>query len=534
MDLLLRELKEQIEQQWPNRAKCRLDEESSLCEITCDPPSLPELSGRLFLEWNFSFAGLIVEEVIVEKDPGEWRLRYVFYGAHDAGLVHVLASAPLGEKTFPSIAKLVHAADWHEREAEDLYGLVFEGHPRLGDFILHNDRWCENLAPMRHYFDPSEPLANRRPDLNWRPQRIVEAPGAFAMPIGPKFSGVTESVHFLLETVGEDVIRTIPRLFYKYRAVEKMAEGRTVENTLLLAERFAATTAFAHALAFCQAVESICGPVVPPRARMLRMLLSELERLRHHAGAIQEICESTALVVANNQAALLEEELLRLSGAFTGHRYLFGLAVPGGLSRNFDDTACREAVKQVQSILKRLDRLEKMLRTSSSFLDRLEEVGIVSEMDARSYGLVGPVARASGVSRDVRKARPYSGYETLTFDVPSEQEGDGYARLRVLFAEARQSVKLMEQAAAGLPNGPVLAKELKIKPGAALGWVEAPRGATFHWVRIDGDGRVERYRLITPSFANWHGFHLAAEQFAFQDFPIILATFDLSVAENDR
>jgi formate hydrogenlyase subunit 5 len=533
MDLLLRELKEQIEQRWPNQAKCCLDEESFLCEITCDPSSLPELCGRLFLEWNFNFAGLIVEEIIVEEETGEWRLRYVFYGARDAGLVHVLASAPLSQKTFPSIAKFVHAADWHEREAEDLFGLVFEGHPRLGDFVLHNDRWCEDLAPMRHYFDPVKPLANRRPDLNWRPQRIVEAPGAFAMPIGPKFSGVAESVHFLLETVGEDVIRTIPRLFYKYRAVEKMAEGRTVENALLLAERFAATTAFAHALAFCQAVESLCG-AAPARARILRVLLSELERLRHHAGAIQEICESTALVVANNQAAILEEELLRLSGAFTGHRYLFGLVVPGGLSRDFDEAACSEAARQAKGVLKRLDRLEKMLRTSSSFLDRLEEVGIVSEQDARSYGLVGPVARASGVARDVRKARPYSGYEALTFDVPSEREGDGYARLRVLFAEARQSAKLIEQAAAALRPGPVLAEELKIKPGAALGWTEAPRGATFHWVRIDDDGLVARYHLLTPSFANWHGFHLAAEQFAFQDFPIILATFDLSVAENDR
>jgi Ni,Fe-hydrogenase III large subunit len=313
-----------------------------------------------------------------------------------------------------------------------------------------------------------------------------------------------------------------------------MAEGQSVQDALLLAERFAATTAFAHALAFCQAVENICGIEVPERARVLRVLFAELERLRHHAGAIQEICESTALVVANNQAAILEEELLRLAGAFTGHRYLFGLAVPGGLNCTFEDGACREAVRQAQTILKRLDQLEKMLRTSSSFLDRLEEVGFVSEQDVRNYGLVGPVARASGVARDLRQVQPYSGYDAFAFDVPCEQEGDGYARLRVLFAEARQSVRLMEQTVTALPAGPVLTADVTIQPGAALSWVEAPRGATFHWVRIDDTGRVARYRVITPSFANWHGFHLAVEKFAFQDFPIILATFDLSVAENDR
>ena len=512
-----------------DRVHVRSGAPHSLRELECKPPELADICAELFTEAGYSFAGLIVEE-----ETSQWELRYVFYAGDEAGWVHVVVRQPAADIAFPSISSEVHAADWHEREAEDLFGLVFEGHPRLGDFVLHNDRWHENLGPMRHSFDGSNPVTHREPDLDWRPHRIVEAPGAFAMPIGPKFSGVTESVHFLLETVGEDVIRTIPRLFYKYRAVEKIAEGRAVENALLLAERFAATTAFAHALALCQAVESISGIAVPPRARVLRVFLAELERLRHHAGAIQEICESTALVVASNQAAILEEELLRLSGVFAGHRYLFGVAAPGGLSRTFEGTACRAVLQQVQAILKRLDQLEKMLRTSSSFLDRLEEVGIVSERDAKNHGLAGPVARASGVGRDLRKAQPYSGYEAFALDVPLEQEGDGYARLRVLFAEARQSVKLMEQAVASLPGGQVTAADFKLKPGAALGWVEAPRGATFHWLRIGDDGRVTRYRLITPSFANWHGFHMAAEQFAFQDFPIILATFDLSVAENDR
>jgi len=103
----------------------------------------------------------------------------------------------------------------------------------------------------------------------------------------------------------------------------------------------------------------------------------------------------------------------------------------------------------------------------------------------------------------------------------------------VLFAEARQSVRIMEQAAAALEGGDVCLP-VNARPGAALGWVEAPRGGAFHWVRLDESGRVARYRVITPSFANWHSFHLAAEKFAFQDFPIILSTFDLSVAENDR
>jgi formate hydrogenlyase subunit 5 len=522
------ELKEQIERRWPGKTQVGFDVLNSTTEVTCTRAVLADLCRRIFQDWGFSFAGLIVEE-----GPSEWQLRYAFYGERDAGWVHVVVSAPLAENVFPSVVEWIHATDWHEREAEDLFGVYFEGHPHLGDFVLHNDAWQEDVQPMRRGFDAQAAMRHRLPDADWRPRRIVQEPGAFVMPIGPKFSGVTESVHFLLETVGEDVIRSSTRLFYKWRAIEKLAEGKTVDEVLLLAERFAATTAFAHGLAFCQAVETVSGTELPARARALRVFLAELERLRQHAGAIQEICESTALVVANSQAGILEEELLRVSGELTGHRYLFGLLAPGGLLCDLATDACRKALGRSQDILKRLNELERRLRISSSFLDRIEEVGVIGLRAATAYSLVGPVARASGLVRDLRRAQPYSGYETFNYDVPSEQEGDGYARLRVLFAEARQSVCIMEQAAAALKEGDV-GRPVKFRPGAALGWVEAPRGGTFHWVRLDEGGRIARYRVVTPSFTNWHSFHLAAEKFAFQDFPIILSTFDLSVAENDR
>jgi len=498
-------------------------------EIECAKDELPGVCARLYADESCGFAGLIVEE-----RGAEWELRYVFYRAEAPGWVHVVQRSPVSDTVFPSISARVPAADWHEREAEDLFGLKFSGHPYLGDFVLHNDLWQEGLCPMRKGFDAAKPVLKREPDPHWKPRRIVHAPGAFVMPVGPVFSGVTESAHFQLETVGEDVIRAFPRLFYKYRAVEKIAEGRPLEHALLLAERFSATTAFAHALAFCLAAERIAGIEAPPRARALRVLLAELERLRHHAGAIQEICESTGLAVAASQAAILEEDLLRISADFCGHRYLFGLAAVGGLARDFLDGACRNCVSQAGEAGKRLDRLEKMLRTSSSFLDRLEEVGAVALEDARRFSLVGPIARASGLARDLRKAQPYCGYEAFAFDVPSEGEGDGYARLRVLFAEARQSLRIMKQASTAIPHGPVRAAAALTSSGATLGWIEAPRGACFHWLRVSPDGAIERYRIVTPSFINWRGFHFAVEKFAFQDFPIMLASFGLSAAENDR
>jgi len=492
------------------------------------PSSLPSLCGFLFSDLGCQFGGMIAEE-----HSSHWQLHYAFL-LPGSGWIDVLLSLPIETTTVPSIVAEVNAADWHEREVEDLFGIHFEGHPRLGDFILHDQIWREGIEPMRKNFAANRQLKQKL-DLEWQPLLIVGDPGSFAMPVGPVYDGgLGESLHFLLETVGEDVIRASPRLFYNYRAVEKIAEGRRVSDVLLLAERFCATSAFAHSLAFCQAVEKIHAVEAPPRAAIFRVLICELERLRHHTGAIAAICESTALAVPTAHAAIIEEELLRASCVFTGHRYLFGLNVPGGLSRGFEAEQCKNLLSSVDKAEKELRILENRLRYSSSFLDRLEDVGVVDVKSARYLNLVGPIGRASAQHCDLRGACPYSGYEGYVFDIPYETEGDGYARLRVLFAEATQSVRLIHQAIDALKPGAICAPCEGTYPGAALGWAEAPRGAALHWVSLDEKGLVERYHAITPSFSNWHGFHEAAEDFAFQDFPIILATFGLSATECDR
>jgi formate hydrogenlyase subunit 5 len=504
-------------------------EPPSLLVRVVDLSVLRDLSKFLFWEAGGSFAGLIVEERL-----REWTLQYLFL-LQRIGWIDVVVRSPLQQRAIPSIVAEVHAADWYEREAEDLFGINFEGHPRLGDFILHDETWQEHIAPMRRAFDVKAHNFERKPDQEWRPTLVVQDPGSFAMPVGPVYEGgLGEPIHFLLETVGEDVIREVPRLFYKYRAVEKLAEGKAVSDVLLLAERFAATSAFAHSLAFCQAIENAANIEIPQRASQLRVALAELERLRHHAGAIEGICQSTALSVSEAHAAIIEEQLLRASAAFTGHRYLFGLNVPGGLRRDFDEIACRDLLRAIDNATSQLRTLEARLRYSSSFLDRLEDVGAISPENARDLDLVGPVGRASGVARDLRKACPYASYSEYQFDVPREKEGDGYARLRVLFAEAQQSARLIHQALESIEGGDVWTQIDTPASTVAFGWAEAPIGAALHGVRLDPNGRVERYRILTPSFRNWLGFHVAVEDFAFQDFPIILATFGLSATECDR
>ncbi len=514
---------------WSAEVTVSGDMENLLILIECPSCKLPDVCEWLTVEAHYKFATLVANE-----NETDWLLRYIFYGDVGCGQVHVLIRQTKTHEVAPSVSAQVHAADWHEREVEDLFGITFEGHPRLGDFVLH-EQWPEGVNPMRSDFNATMPYPHREVKPEWQPLRILQAPGAFIMPIGPVYSDYAESAQFFLETVGEDVVRTTPRFFYKYRGLEKLAEGQPIERVLLMAERFSGTSAFAHSLAFCQAVEKISGFEPNSRVQSLRTLLAELERLRHHVGAIATICRSTALAVASSQASILEEELLRLSCVLTGHRYLFGVNIPGGLSINLHDEECSKLADAVNPVVERLGILHGMLRSSSSFLDRLEEVGIVAETDAISYGLVGPVARASGVARDLRKVLPYGSYNrSMQFNVPVEFAGDGYARLRVLFSEAEESVEIIRQGASSVPRGDIDSGDFKTASGEGLGWVEAPLGAAFHWLRIEENGRVGRYRVTPPSFTNWHGFHLAAENFAFQDFPIILATFGLSCAECDR
>jgi formate hydrogenlyase subunit 5 len=518
--------------QWHGKVIVTFDEATHLCRLECGLDRLLEVCQWLTRDCDFTFGTLIVEQ----RRPEGWSLNYVFYKDGASPWVYVELILDESVTTVPSVVGLVHGPsfDWHEREAEDLFGLTFEGHPRLGEFALHED-WPEGINPMRRNFNAKEQFEARTRKPRWDPQTVVTAPGAFTMPIGPVFSDFAESAHFLLETVGEDVIRTIPRFFYKYRGVEKIAEGQPADRVLLLAERFSGIAAFAHGLAFCQAVEAICGIEPPPRAQAIRTVFAELERLRSHAAAITGICNSTALVVAASQAALIEERLLRLTCEVTGHRYLFGSVVPGGLAYDPTDDDCYHVASSVEAIANGLQELLQMLRYSSSFLDRLEEVGIVTDTDAKSYGLVGPIARASGIARDIRKLLPYASYGSLDFSVPVQHEGDGYARLRVLFAEAEQSASIIRHILSfSPPRGSISVHHIQFRAGAALAAVEAPMGATLHWVRLDAEGRVVRYHITPPSFTNWHGFHVAAENFAFQDFPIILASFGLSNAECDR
>ncbi len=353
------------------------------------------------------------------------------------------------------------------------------------------------------------------------------------MSVGPVFSGVAESVQFRLESEGEEILNGVARLFYKYRGLERIAEGRQLRDVVLLAERLNGSAAFAHGLALCQAAEALSQTVVPERAQQLRVVFAEVERLRSHTSQIADLAESTGLAVPTALLSSIVEDLLRLSQVASRHRYLMGVVCPGGLTIDLGPGSAERLGSGADRASAALIKVVQQLERDNGFLDRVEQVGILTSTTARHYGVVGPMGRASGVGGDLRTAHPYAAYKEAAVRVAGAEEGDAYARLRVLVAEAMESSRLITQGIARLAPGPVQV-DWRPAAGAALGWVEAPAGAAFHWLRLDALGTVQRWRVMPGSFTNWHALTPLVEGFSFQDFPIILASLGLSVAESDR
>lgn len=497
--------------------------------IEVAPDELPQVVHTLRHDFDAVFADLF--GLSLPREQG-YRLTFIFSLDEEETWLSVQVNLDAHRQQFPSLVAVLPAAGWYEREIWEEIGIRPKEHPFLRGLRLAPD-WPQGVYPHRRAFQWQQPVESteaRFIELAFAPEGIVD------YPLGPVRSGIVESGHYTLRTAGEELIDMRLQLFYKHRGIEKRAEGLTIKHVPLVAERISGTSAFAHSLALCQAVECMAGVDVPPRAHFLRTLLAELERLYNHLGFQADLCQATGLTVAQAQFDILKERVLRLNAAIAGHRYLFGMNIPGGVSRDLDEEAVRAVRDLVTALRRDLETLSQMLLSSASHRDRLEGTGILTPEDARDYCAVGPIGRASGVDRDVRRDHPYAAYREVDFDVPVKQEGDAMARTQIRLDEAVQSLHIVTQALEMLPGGEVRVPLAHLPSGkAALAWAESPRGESLHWLRVGDDGTVERYRVRPASFANWQAFSLAIPGHnILTDFPVIEQSFGLSFAGADR
>jgi formate hydrogenlyase subunit 5 len=435
------------------------------------------------------------------------------------GAVQARRAELLDGDPFPSLTPAIPAAHWHEREIHDVHGIEPVGHPRLEPLLRH---------------DNGAPLVEERGGLEHRGGRRLGGTGVFLIPYGPVRSGVFETVEYLVQTSGEDVAYCAQRLFFKRRGAERRICEVPLELSPLVAERVSGTSSVAHALAFCQALETLAQVEPPAHARAVRSLLAELERLYNHLEVIVRECEDASLTVGQAQFAALKERLHRLAASLAGNRYLRGAIVPGGVALDLAQDRADQVRRELEDWRSDYRSALDLLRNTDSFLDRLIGAGPLSHSDARDFGCVGPVARASAVAVDARCDLPYAGYPDLDLAPRTAEDGDAMARLDVRFEEIEDSLRMIGQLASGLPSGEGRCELGPLHREEAVGCAESARGEVVYYLRSGGAEQLSFCHVRAASFANYGIFNRLFEGQVLTDFAFIEHSLGLSPAGCDR
>jgi Ni,Fe-hydrogenase III large subunit len=350
--------------------------------------------------------------------------------------------------------------------------------------------------------------------------------------VGPVHAGVIEPGHFRFSVVGETIINMKSRLYFTHKGTEKLFEARTPEAGVELAERVSGDTTIGHALAYCQAVEALTRTIVPIRARYLRVVLLELERLYNHVGDFGAIANDVGFAVAHAHCLRIRERLLRLNKALTGHRLMRGAVVPGGVT--VDVANIGAVIREIDECLRDFTEIVEISLANSLVTDRLDATGRLSVETARDHGVQGFVARGSGIDVDVRRDFPFAAYDELPVRVVVQQAGDVMARTQVRVAEADESVRLITRALSTLPVGALASRvgaPVPFEP--AFGMVEGWRGGIIHWILTDDTNRLQRVKVFDPSFLNWPPLSYALLKNIVADFPLCNKSFNQSYSGND-
>ena len=461
----------------------------------------------------------------------KYEIQYLFAFASDHPWVLLTIELAGHDRLFTSITPSVHAAQWYEREIRDLYGLIPQGHPDLRRLVRH-EHWPKGTHPLQKAFPWNKTIGRQQADYRFR---HIEGEGVFEVPVGPIHAGIIEPGHFRFSVAGEPIMQLEVRHFWKHRGIEKLFEQQTLSTAIALAERVSGDTTIGHSLAYCQAAETLLHIDVPRRARYLRSLLLELERLHNHLGDVGAICNDTAYALAHAHCSRMKELLLQLNDRLTGSRFLRGAMAIGGVTKDVSAIELSEIVAVLDGIEKDFAELESIIFANASLTDRLETTGVLTERTGWDHGVVGVVGRASGIDQDVRRDRPFAAYDEVPVNISLYRYGDVRARLRVRMDEIHESIRLIREIRANIPQGPVApAAAHRPQPGQwALSAVEGWRGEILYFVMTGEQGSIHRCKVRDPSFVNWPAIQWAVVGNILPDFPLINKSFNLSYAGND-
>jgi Ni,Fe-hydrogenase III large subunit len=455
-------------------------------------------------------------------EPGAVHMALLDAEAADIAVV----SLECQDGRYPSIGRLHPPALRLERAASDLFGLSPEDTPDTRPWLDHG-QWG-----IRH------PLAgtSATPGLTPAPYQFLPAEGEslHQIPVGPVHAGIIEPGHFRFTASGETIVRLEERLGYTHKGIEGLIAGADLDRAAKLAGRTSGDSTVAYAFAFARAAEAALGLEPPPRAVWLRALMAELERLANHLGDIGAICNDAAFALMLAHCAVLRERVLRASEVAFGHRMMRDCVVPGGVSTDLGSDGISAIRGLIAEVRARFPALIDLYDNTASLQDRTVGTGRLSTALASQFGAGGYVGRAAGRAFDARQALRYPPYDELAFNVPVLDDGDVNARVWIRIREVEQSLLLVEQIVADLPNGPIrgdIPERNDTSEGMAL--VEGFRGDILVWLRVGKGGIVERCRLRDPSWFQWPLLEAVIEGNIVADFPICNKSFNCSYSGHD-
>ncbi|MFH1901102.1 MAG: nickel-dependent hydrogenase large subunit [Candidatus Omnitrophota bacterium] len=346
------------------------------------------------------------------------------------------------------------------------------------------------------------------------------------IPIGPYHPLQEEPSFFTLTVEGERVVAVDVELGYNHRGIEKLSERKTFDQSTFLVERICGICSTSHPFAYTRAVEDIISLEVPQRAKYIRTIIAEGERIHSHLLWLGLAGHFLGYNTVYMWAWKLREEVLDAMEVLSGNRNNYAMFKPGGVRRDIKASDIPGVIKKIDSIIPTLVMLKKAVMDDPVLGARTKGIGILSKEDAINYAALGPTSRASGVARDVRKDCPYGAYDRVNWEMIVTQNGDVFDKLVVRVLETFESVKIIKHCLLNLPNGEIDAKIKNIPPGEGIGHIEAPRGEAFHYVRSDGTNRPVRHKMRAPTFMNLPTYKATVIGQTISDATIIFAAID--------
>jgi NADH-quinone oxidoreductase subunit D/NADH-quinone oxidoreductase subunit C/D len=509
---------------------------------------------------------------------------YHFYRTTGGPALVLKVQTPRDNAVVPSLVSLYPGAEFQEREAWDLLGIRYEGHPDLRRILM----W-EGFAghPLRkdwrepYYEEDGKPFKSRWPDGQvyriedknpfhknvdypadfdpdkWIPDNdsslyasLTKIQSALSdsslktdtviVNMGPQHPSTHGVFRMVVLLEGETIRALKPVMGYLHRNHEKIGERNTYLMNMPFTDRLDYLSSMSNNFGYALAVEKLMGIQPPERAEYLRVIMAEFTRISNHLFAIGSLLNDLGAYFTPMLYAIEERELiLDIFEAVAGSRMMCNYFRFGGVARDLPEGVYEKMKDLVYERLpRRIDELDLYLTNNEIIRARCEGVGVLTPEQAIAYSTSGPLLRASGVPYDIRRADPYSIYDRFDFDVAVRYHGDVYDRYLVRMDEIRQSIRILQQAIRDLPEGPIQAGkpqyQVRVPPGEAYGRVEAPKGELGYYVVSNGKPNPWRYHVRAPSFVNITALETMAKGNKVADAVAILGSIDIVLGELDR